>query len=130
MSSRVSLASLLTALAVVALAAAPRQAPAQALNSGDLIVVDDQTDALYRVDPVTGDRTILSQAGVRGAGVPFGDPLGIERLPAGNLHGADYSVDPRRGNLINGGVLGVDPLTGDRFNKKGTQFNFSFGTRF
>ena len=35
--------------------------------------------------------------------------------------------------FVAGAPLSLDfgvPLTGDKFNKKGTQFNFSFGTRF
>jgi outer membrane protein insertion porin family len=56
-----------------------------------------------------------------------------------NLDGYDFAPTDYNDNfgfglrLFAGAPLSLDfgiPLTGDRFNKKGSQFNFSFGTRF
>jgi sugar lactone lactonase YvrE len=59
---------------------------------------------LVVVDPVTGNRTILSDNSV-GTGPEFSMPVGVAIEPDGSLLVADYSL---------GAVFRVDPATGDR----------------
>lgn len=67
--------------------------------------------ALRRVDPVTGDRTLVSGcetdgcAGLRGAGPAFADLFGLAAGPAGAIFASDSVLDA---------VLRVDLATGDR----------------
>ncbi len=72
--------------------------------SGDLVVTDNALDAVLRVDPVTGDRTIVSDAGT-GAGPAFGFPRAIAVEASGDLVVTDPALDA---------VVRVDPVTGDR----------------
>ena len=72
--------------------------------SGDLVVVDTGLDAVVRVDPVTGDRTIVSDAGT-GTGPAFNSPRGIAVEASGDLVVVDSDLDA---------VFRVDPVTGDR----------------
>lgn len=83
---------------------------AVALQPGDLVITADlgatpagENYGLMRVDPLTGDRTIISDA-THGAGPAMNLELpGIERLAGGQLLVA-------AGN----GIFYVDPTTGDR----------------
>ena len=45
--------------------------------AGSLVVTDEIVNAVFRVDSDTGDRTIISQSGVAGAGPGFSGPFGI-----------------------------------------------------
>ena len=72
--------------------------------SGDLVVVDRDLDAVVRVDPVTGDRTIVSDAGT-GAGPAFVSPGSIAVEASGDLVVTDPALRA---------VVRVDPVTGDR----------------
>lgn len=88
----------LVALAVVG------QAQAGFLKRGDLVVVDTARHRIVRVDPVTGDRTILSGA-ERGEGPTMLAPTSITQAPDGSLVVTD---------VIASRVLRIDPQTGDR----------------
>jgi len=67
--------------------------------------------AIRRVDPATGDRTLLSGCedaactSARGAGPAFVDLFGLAREASGELLATDASLDA---------ILRVDPETGDR----------------
>ena len=72
---------------------------------GDLFVTDELLNALMRVDPINGDRTILSDAAT-GEGPNFFLPIGV-------------AVDPDFGDVfvvdeVLASVIRVDPITGDR----------------
>jgi sugar lactone lactonase YvrE len=90
---------------------------------GTLVVTDKSTGAVVRVDPVTGDRTVLSGcvaidamtfacfASAIGTGPPFHFPTDIAVLPDGALVVTD-DASMIIGNT--GTVIRVDPATGDR----------------
>lgn len=73
-------------------------------SSGALLLVDSDLDAVVRVDPATGDRTIVSDKGT-GGGPTFSGPVGIAVEASGDLVVVDLG---RRA------VLRVDAVTGDR----------------
>ena len=73
--------------------------------SGDLVVLDFGLDAVLRVDPVTGDRTIVSDDAGTGAGPAFSLPTDIAVEASGDLVVTDGDFDA---------VFRVDPVTGDR----------------
>jgi len=68
------------------------------------VVTDQVLGAVFRVDPVTGDRTILSDVNT-GSGPGFGNPIGIAVEAAGSLVVVDFVL---------GAVFRVDPVTGNR----------------
>ena len=72
---------------------------------GQLLVVDRGLGALLTVDPLTGDRTLLSGTGT-GGGAPFVDPSGV----AVDFTGAVAWVT----DLGTSSVVEVDLATGDR----------------
>ena len=82
--------------------------------SGDVLVLNfgggpDNKGSLLRVDAATGQRTLLSAAGVggRGSGPSLENPAGVEVEPSG-----DFLVSC---NCVGGpGLLRVDRTTGDR----------------
>ncbi len=69
---------------------------------GDIIVADDNTDAVIRVDPVTGEQTLISQGGF------FKDPENVVIDSDGNILVADGRAADR------GAIIKVDPVTGDQ----------------
>jgi streptogramin lyase len=71
-------------------------------RDGHLVVVDDRLNAVVRVDPVTGNRSLISGQG-RGSGPSPPDLLGIAVEATGALVTVSSSVV---------GVLRVDPVTG------------------
>jgi len=77
---------------------------------GNIVVVDGKifgsgsVNAVIRVDPITGDRTIVSDA-THGSGPDIGSPGGITVAPNGDLLVVSQGVP---------GVLRIDPVTGDR----------------
>ena len=104
-------------LALRAATAAVLCAPVQALgynsptsiaveSSGDLVVVDEglfTDNVVYRVDPASGDRAVVSGVGV-GAGVDLEDPSAVVVESDGSL-------------VVSAGfaeLLRIDPVTGDR----------------
>jgi len=68
------------------------------------VVTDSELDAIFRVDPVSGDRTILSDDN-NGSGPALISPSGIALADDGSLIVVD-------GGLL--AVVQVDPVTGDR----------------
>ena len=67
-------------------------------------MVDLGLGAVIRVDPVSGDRTILSDASI-GSGPGFVSPFGIAVEADGGLVVRDFGLDA---------VVRVDPVSGDR----------------
>ena len=84
-------------------------------RSGAILVVDQNVGAgfpgaLFRVDPLTGNRTLLSDFGNAAQG-PLGvDPVGV----AVESSGAILVVDEKTENVPAGALFRVDPLTGNR----------------
>ncbi|MBM4091229.1 MAG: hypothetical protein FJ276_17675 [Planctomycetes bacterium] len=74
--------------------------------SGSIVVADPLMTALFRVDPLTGNRTVLSSSDV-GAGPEFG---GARCVAIGNT-GSIFVTSLYQGK---GAVFRVDPLTGNR----------------
>ena len=72
--------------------------------NGSLVVVDNGLDAVIRVDPVSGDRSIIS-ARTRGIGPNFISPFDIVVEPTGQLVVADANL---------GALVRVDPASGNR----------------
>ena len=89
---------------------------------GNLVVIDNNLVAVFRVDPISGDRTILSDAST-GSGPVFGSPIGIAIEADGSLVVTDFDLDA---------VFRVDPVSGDRTilsdasNGSGPNFGFPF----
>jgi len=71
---------------------------------GSLVVVDFGLDAVLRVDQVSGDRTIISDASI-GSGPGFVGPVGIAVEADGSLVVVDTGLDA---------VVRVDQVSGDR----------------
>ncbi len=86
----------------------PNLSAAGFLSPGDIIVSNLNTDGIFLVNPVTGERTVISQTGVRGSGVSTPAPFSIV-LDANNVI---YGVsDSFSGSQF---IFKVDPETGDR----------------
>jgi len=90
--------------------------PLGVLATGEWIYVVDkdagtgQLGALFRIDPATGDRTIVSDFGDGGQG-PLGvSPSTIARGPGGAL----LVADPDGGTDEHGGLFRIDPVSGTR----------------
>lgn len=84
------------------------EAHAAILQSGDIVVAAYDVDAngmLFRVDPATGEREVISGA-TRGQGVEFEELEGITWSG-----GAIYAVDQ---GFLKPRVVRIDPATGDR----------------
>ena len=83
------------------------------LNPGDILVMDRDAGTgfkggLFRVDPTTGARTLLSDFGV---GTPAGvDPFGVAVESSGNI----LVTDSNAGTGGLGALFRVDPSTGAR----------------
>jgi hypothetical protein len=71
---------------------------------GSLVMVDAALEAVVRVDPVSGDRTILSDASI-GSGPGFITPVGIAVEADGSLVVVDAALEA---------VVRVDAVSGDR----------------
>jgi hypothetical protein len=88
---------------------------------GDTIAVADG-QAVYRVDPATGDRTIVSGCtdvgcgSVVGSGPSFGEPVDLLVEPAGTLL-VSYRIE----NVPFGAIRRVDPVSGARTLVSGCQ---------
>ena len=74
------------------------------MRPGDILVSDRGLKAIVQVDPVTGDRRIVSSASV-GMGVVFSENQGIAIEADGSLVVVE-TIEER--------VIRVDPITGDR----------------
>ena len=81
--------------------------------SGTILVIDGDAGtgslgALFRVDPVTGERTLLSDFGV-GSNQGF-DPRDVAVEPSGNI----IVIDQSAGTGSAGALFRVDPISGER----------------
>jgi hypothetical protein len=74
------------------------------LGPGDIVVIDTDLGAVVRVDPTSGDRTIVSDDNT-GAGPQFVEPWGVALESDGQILVADDVLEA---------VVRVDPTTGDR----------------
>ena len=87
------------------------------LRPGEILVADSgwivppEDGAIIRVDPVTGDRTLLTGRGV-GLGPALHSPSAVWVDKAGTIYVADEV--PLAGDVTHGVIYSVDPLTGDR----------------
>ena len=85
------------------------------LAPGDVLVIDREAGtslkgALFRVDPVTGVRTLLSDFGKATQG-PLGvDPVGVAVTATGTI----LVIDREAGTSLRGALFRVDPVTGVR----------------
>lgn len=73
-------------------------------SGGGILVADDLEDAIFRVDPLTGDRTVLSSDDV-GQGPLFDDPRGVAVEADGSVVVMDEGSDQ---------LFRLDPVSGDR----------------
>ena len=73
-------------------------------SDGNLVVVDAGLEVVVRVDAVSGDRTILSDASI-GSGPGFVSPFGIAVEADGSLVVVDLGLEA---------VVRVDQASGDR----------------
>ena len=75
-------------------------------SNGNILVVDISTgiQALFRIDPVTGDRVILSSASI-GSGPNFVTPFAVLEQDSGAILVLDNGIPA---------LLSVDPTTGNR----------------
>lgn len=71
---------------------------------GHIIVADQLENAVFRVDPVSGDRAVLSDDNT-GTGPVFDNPAGVAVEAIGTILVTDHGNDT---------VLRLDPITGDR----------------
>jgi glucose/arabinose dehydrogenase len=69
-----------------------------------LLVIDSGSNALYRVDPRSGDRSVVSSAD-RGKGRPFTNPHNVTVEADGGILVFDDGI---------AALLRVDPRSGDR----------------
>jgi hypothetical protein len=97
-----STVSLMAALA----SSIPVSLVAAELSPGDLIVADLGRDAVFRIDPLTGDRTVLT-----GLGVGSGPSLLQVRGVAIDRWGQIYVTDADSTRLR---VVRIDPISGSR----------------
>lgn len=103
-------------VALLAAACCAGAACAGPLQPGEILVVDsgleDVADgAVFRVDPVTGERTILAGRGI-GAGPELYDPLGITLDANRQIYITDRVVS--QSGTASAIVYRVDPVTGQR----------------
>jgi DNA-binding beta-propeller fold protein YncE len=89
----------------LSLACLPASAHAAGLQRADILYADWSNAQILAVDPATGDRSVLSSAGV-GSGPDFTAPSGVTVDPAESiLYVTDGTVDA---------VFAVDPASGNR----------------
>jgi DNA-binding beta-propeller fold protein YncE len=90
-------------------------APAEAFGARDILVVDadsgrNENGALFSIDPVTGDRTLLSMFGDPAQGPTGVDPVSVAVDGRSNI----LVIDRRAGLDGRGALFRVDPVTGAR----------------
>ena len=78
-------------------------------TDGTLLVVDSGLNAILRVDPERGSRTLVSGANF-GSGTPLTTPFAIAVEPQGTI----IVVDIGNGSTILPAVLKIDPESGER----------------
>lgn len=84
------------------------------LSPGNILVIDrnggtDNRGALFKVDPVTGARTVVSDFGNSAQGALGQDPVGVAIGASGNILVVDLFARPSGGALFS-----VNPITGAR----------------
>jgi hypothetical protein len=84
----------------------PGSLVAAELSPGDLIVADIGRDVVFQVDPITGDRTVLTGMGV-GSGPSLQQVRGLAIDRWGQIYVTDAEPTRRR-------VVRIDPTTGTR----------------
>ena len=84
----------------------PDSLVAAELSPGDLIVADIGRDAVFRIDPITGDRTVLTGMGV-GSGTSLLQVRGVAIDRWGQIYVTDAESTRRR-------VVRIDPISGTR----------------
>ncbi len=85
------------------------------LNPGYILVIDfdaetDTKGALFIVDPVNGNRTVISNFGNASQGTLGDDPFGVALGPSGDI----LVIDADAGTNLKGVLFSVDPITGNR----------------
>ena len=105
---------LISTLAFATIATFSAQAYAQ-LAPGDVVVADFEAGtngggALFRIDPATGNRTIISDFGDGNQGPTGVFPFGVAIEASGSV----LVVDGDAGTNGNGALFRVDPSTGNR----------------
>jgi len=109
----------------IATAAIAPTVRAGVLQTGDILVTDygmaspsgPSDGALFKVDSITGARTILSGRGI-GTGPMLIDPFGVAVERSGSILVTDRSIDSASGTH-RGFVYRVDPVSGDRIEISG-----------
>lgn len=91
-------------------------AGAVSLEPGDILAVDGNRRAVLKINPVTGNRTIVSDNSGVGVGAAFGNSLtGISLDEIGNLYVVDEGrvihIDSRTGNRTVTASLAPSPAT-------------------
>ncbi len=98
----------LCGLVVAFFVAKPPLAHAASLHIGDILIPvsgsNGYTPSVLRIDPITGDRSLVSGGGV-GGGVEFGSAAGLSLVGNSELYVADDGLHA---------VLRVDLVSGDR----------------
>ena len=96
-----------TVLLMAALACSiPVSLVAAELSPGDLIVADIGRDAVFQIDPITGDRSVLTGLGV-GSGPSLLQVRGVAIDRWGQIYVTDADSTRRR-------VVRIDPISGTR----------------
>ena len=103
-------AALLAALCATPVTQAGPLRPGEILVA-DLAIEHPGQGAIIRVDPVTGDRTLLTGRGV-GVGPALHSPSAVWVDKAGTIYVADEV--PLASDVTHGVIYSVDPLTGNR----------------
>ncbi|HWP91019.1 MAG TPA: hypothetical protein VNN20_02315 [Thermodesulfobacteriota bacterium] len=103
----------LIAIAVCIIVLTPK-AQAQ-LNPGDILVVDlnagtDSRGALFSINPVTGNRTVISDFGNASQGTVGSNPFGVSLGPSGDI----LVIDADAGTDSRGALFSINPVTGNR----------------
>lgn len=95
--------AVMSLLSLVAMLIPMPQAWGYQLDPGTILASDQRLHALVAIDPATGDRTVISGAGV-GTGPEIALPSDIAVSPIGTIYLADsfydliFSIDPNTGN--------------------------------
>ncbi len=90
------------------------------LTPGTLIIGDTSADAIFAVNPTTGNRSLITKLNVRGTGPDLGNPRGIAVDSSGNL----YAVN----TLPVMAIIKVDPATGNRTTVSSSSSSPTVGT--
>lgn len=114
MRAKILFLSLIITITALCITGVTPQAHAQ-LNPGDILVVDfsagtNSRGALFSLDPVTGNRTVISDFGNASKGTLGVDPLGVVLGPSGNILVIDHGASTN----FQGTLFGLNPANGNR----------------